>query len=315
MAARAEGAHGHTHVSTFAASTGEGVRALKWGTAGLAATTALQLVLLLFSGSVALLGDTLHNGIDVLGTAVVWAAFRLSRRARSDQFSYGYHRFEDFAGLFVVVLILAGAGIVLFESATAFGHDREVARPWLALAAGAIGFLGNEGVAQLKIRTGRRISSAALVADGLHSRADGLTSLGVVAAGIGLLLGAAWLDAGIGFAIGLVILWTAWGSGREVVLRLLDHSDPVLRAELLGVAVTVPLVAHVNELRLRQLGRTVHVVAQVCVPSDTPLGLAHDAAEALQAAWLEELPPGSVVDIHLDPYYPDGVHAGHPQGI
>lgn len=308
-----EASASHSHERSFAGESQEGVRALKIGVAGLLATTVLQLGLLLFSGSVALLGDTLHNGIDVAATGVVWVAFAITRRDRTDRFSFGYHRFEDLAGLVVVALIAGGAVLVLFESASAFGSDVEAGRPWLVFVAGFVGFAGNEAVAQFKIRTGRRIHSAALVADGLHSRADGLTSLGVVAAAVGLLLGAAWLDASIGLVIGLVIAWTAWESGREVLLRLLDHADPALRAKLANIAADFGGIDHVNELRLRQLGRTVHVVANVCLPAYYPLGRAHETTEELRLLWLDVLPPGSVVDIHADPFTPEegAAHAAH----
>lgn len=306
-------AAGHTHARSFAGSSEDGVRALKIGVAGLALTTLFQAVLLFYSGSVALLGDTLHNGVDVAATAVVWVAFLITGRDRSARFSYGFHRIEDLAGLVVVALIAGGALLVLLESMMAFGDEVDVARPWLVLVAGVVGFAGNEGVAQFKIRTGRRIQSAALVADGQHSRADGLTSLGVVAAAVGLLLGTHWLDATVGLVIGLVIAWTAFESGREVLYRLLDHADPFLLVQLEHIAAEFESIDHVNELRVRQLGRTVHVVANVCLPADFPFVRAHDVTEQLRQRWLEVLPPGSIADIHADPFSPDEgpVHAAH----
>lgn len=305
------GGHGHSHFGTLAQSTTEGVRALKVGVAGLAATTVLQAALLALSGSVALLGDTLHNGVDVLGTAVVWVAFRATMRARSERFSFGFHRIEDLAGLFVVALIAASAGLVFYESIRAFGNEIDANRPWLVLAAGVVGFAGNEAVAQYKMRAGRAIGSAALVADGRHSRADGLTSIGVVVAAIGLLTGQDWLDATIGLLIGVVIAWTAWESGRDVILRLVDASDPGMRAELEHVAEEIEGIEHINDLRFRSVGRTVHVVASVCMPADYRLAVAHETAERLRGAWLHALPPGSIVDIHVDPYTP-GEGSPHP---
>jgi cation diffusion facilitator family transporter len=295
--------HSHSHAGSLpSGSTAEGVRALKFGVAGLGVTTVAQAALLLVSGSVALLGDTLHNGVDVAGTAIVWIAFALSRRAPSAGFKYGYHRVEDLAGLVVVALIAASAGLVLFESFRAFGATSEFGRPGLVFAAGLIGFLGNELVAQYKLRIGRRIGSAALIADGQHSRADGFTSLGVVAAAIGIMLSAPWLDAVVGLGIGLLIAWTAVQSGREVLLRLLDHGDPALLHELEHKAEEVSGFDHINDLRVRHLGRAVHVVAQVCMPAGYSLAGAHAVAEDLRHAWLDILPAHSVVDIHADPF-------------
>jgi cation diffusion facilitator family transporter len=301
---RGAGGHEHTLAPTFSGSTSAGIRALKIGVVVLGLTTAAQAVLFALSGSVALLGDTLHNGVDAAGTGVVWLAFRYAARVRTRSFSFGYHRFEDLAGLIVVVLIVASAGLALWESAYAFRHDIDVRRPWLVLVAGVGGFFANEAVAQYKIRTGRRIGSAALMADGQHSRVDGLTSLGVVAAAVGLMVGADWLDAAFGLLIGLVIAWAAYRAGREVILRLLDHADPLLHEQLERVARQMPGIEHVSDIRVRHMGRTVHVVANVCVPAERPLRAAHDAAEDLRCAWLDILPPGSAVDIHIDPYTP-----------
>ncbi len=296
------GGHGHSHTTTLDVSTTEGIRALRVGVAGLGATAIIQATLLLLSGSVALLGDTLHNGVDVAGTAVVWVAFALSRRQRSSEFGYGFHRLEDLAGLVVVILIAASAGLVIYESIVAFGQQRELTNPAMVLAAGLIGFLGNEFVAQYKLRVGKRIGSTALVADGQHSRADGLTSLGVVAAAIGIMLGQPRIDAAVGLGIGLLIGWAAIQSGRAVFLRLLDHGDLELRHELEHATEHVTGFDHVNELRIRHLGRIIHVVAHVCMPATYSLSQAHGVAEDLRYEWLGVLPAGSIVDVHPDPF-------------
>jgi cation diffusion facilitator family transporter len=288
----------------LAESTNEGIRALRIGVAGLALTAAAQTALLLVSGSVALLGDTLHNGVDVAATAVVWLAFVISRRDRTEGFSFGFHRVEDLASLIVVLLIAGGAGLVVYESVTAFGEEQAFERPVLVLLAGVVGLAGNEGVAQYKIRVGRRIGSGALIADGRHSRADGLTSGGVIAAAVGLMLGAGWLDATVGLFIGVLIAREAVVSGRDTLLRLLDHSDGETRQALVKIAAAIDGIEHVNELRVRRVGRISHVVASVCIPAEVTFARAHDITEELRHAWVHALPPGSVVDIHADPYSP-----------
>lgn len=297
-----EHGHGHSHVKSLDVSTRDGVRALKFGVAGLGLTTVFQIALLLLSGSVALLGDTLHNGVDVAGTAIVWVAFVVTRRQRTQSFGYGYHRLEDLAGLAVVVLIAASALLVVYESARAFGDPPELRRPWLVLVAGLVGFAGNEAVAQYKLRVGKRIGSSALVADGQHSRADGFTSLGVVAAAIGIMVDQPRIDAVVGLGIGALIGWAAYESGRDVILRLLDHGDPEIRHQLEHAAEEVSGFDHISDLRLRHSGRTVHLVAHVCMPSNYSLLQAHGVAEDLRDAWLHVLPPGSVADVHADPF-------------
>lgn len=302
--------HNHSHGDDFWSATAVGLRALKVGTAGLVATAAAQFVLFAFSGSIALLGDTLHNVVNVAGTVIVWVAFRISGRAPTRRFAFGFHRVEDLATLAVVVLIVASAGLVLFEAARGFVDDAAVRHPLLVIAAGLAGAAGNEAVARYKIRAGNRIGSAALIADGQHSRVDGFTSLGVVAAGVGVLAGANWVDAAVGCVIALAILRLGYFAGRDALFRLLDASDPQLEGELVRVASDLPVIDHVNDLRLRQLGRTVHVVANVCMPPEFTLARAHDAAEALREAWLHVLPAGSAVDIHVDPHAAAAAHHG-----
>lgn len=303
--------YGHTHTTSLDLSTRDGIRALKVGVFGLGFTAIFQTVLLLLSGSVALLGDTLHNGVDVAGTAIVWLAFVVTKRQRTQRFGYGYHRLEDLAGLAVVALIAASACLVIFESARAFGEARDLGRPWVVFAAGLVGFVGNEAVAQYKLRAGERIGSAALRADGQHSRADGLTSLGVVAAAVGIMIHQPRIDAAVGIAIGLLIGLAAYQSGRDVILRLLDHGDPEVHDQLEHAAASVEGFDHINDLRLRHAGRTVHLVAHVCMPAAYSLVEAHSVAEDLRQAWLHVLPPGSVVDVHADPFE---VGEGSPHG-
>jgi len=184
-------AHGHTHgvVEPSITTTARGIWAIKWSFLILAATAALQLVVVYFSGSVALLADTIHNIADA-GTAIpLWIAFALARKKPTPSFTYGYARVEDFAGLAIVLIILFSALVAGYEAIDRLIHPREVVHlGWLA-AAGVIGFLGNEAVAVFRIKVGRQIDSAALIADGYHARTDGLTSLAVVLGALGVWMG------------------------------------------------------------------------------------------------------------------------------
>jgi cation diffusion facilitator family transporter len=286
------------------------------GVIGLALTASIQAGIYIVSGSVALLADTLHNGIDLLGTAGVWLAFRLVGRGRSERFTFGYHRFEDLAAAFVALLIAASAILVFWEGIRALIHDSDVYHPWAVLAGGLVGAAGNETVALYKIRVGKRIGSLALEADGRHSRADGLTSLAVVVAAVGLLIGQGWMDAAAGLTVGMIIARSAYITGRDSFLRLLDGSDPELREYLLKRACDIEQIEHVNDLRVRHSGRTVHVVASVCMAGSNTLEQAHETADELRECWSELLPIGSPIDIHVDPYEPGPEHVdSHHAGI
>src|SRR6476659_452971 len=185
---------GHSHDASDQVDDGleadaAGRRALLISLAVLALTAAIQAVVVVLSGSVALLGDTLHNFADALTAVPLLVAFALARRPATKRHTYGLGRAEDLAGLFVVFMILASSVLVAVESFRRFAHPQPVTHLVSVAAAALVGFAGNELVARYRIRVGRRIGSAALVADGLHARTDGFTSLAVLIGVGGLALG------------------------------------------------------------------------------------------------------------------------------
>src|SRR3990172_7879516 len=200
--------HSHTHHAAALDPTlanERGIWALKVSLVGLLITAIFQVFIVAISGSVALLADTLHNFSDALTAVPLWLAFSLARRARNRRYTYGYGRAEDLAGAFIVLMIFASALVVFYESIQKILHPQPLSNiGWVAVAA-VIGFLGNELVAIFRIRVGRQIGSAALVADGLHARVDGFTSLGVLVGVIGVWLGFPWADPLVGVIIGAAL--------------------------------------------------------------------------------------------------------------
>jgi len=259
--------HGHTHGGVDASITRSraAMRTLALSLAVLGATAAVQVVVVLLSGSVALLADTVHNIGDALTAIPLGAAFLLGRRPPTRRLPYGWGRAEDLAGIVVLLVILFSAAYAAYEAI-----DRLVdpQRPGYLLAtavAGLIGFLGNEWVAVYRIRAGRRLGSAALEADGHHARVDGFTSLAVVAGAAGVALGFELADPLVGLAISAVILRIVWQSGREVLLRALDGVEPELLDRIEHTAGTVPGVVAVPGARARWVGHAIHADVQVAV--------------------------------------------------
>nr|BFD80618.1 hypothetical protein StreXyl84_00190 [Streptomyces sp. Xyl84] len=121
------------------------------------------------SGSVALLGDTIHNGADALTALPLGIAFVLGRRAANRRYTYGYGRAEDLAGIAIVLTIAASSALAAYEAVDRLLNPRDITHLWAVAIAALVGFAGNECVARYRITTGRRIGSAALVADGLHA--------------------------------------------------------------------------------------------------------------------------------------------------
>lgn len=231
-----------------------GVRALKTSMFVLLATTLLQVVIVAFTASVALLADTIHNFADALTAVPLWIAFVLGRRAATRRYTYGYGRAEDLAGMFIVFVVALSAVVAGWEAIDRFVHPRPIENPWLLVAAGLIGFAGNEAVAIYRIRVGRRIGSAALVADGVHARLDGFTSLSVVLGAIGVMLGFPLADPVIGLLIAVSIVILLWGTVKSIGARLMDAVDPDLVHRVEHAVEHLDAVHAVRDVRLRWVG-------------------------------------------------------------
>lgn len=236
----------------------EGVRALKVSLVVMLVTTVLQAVVVAFSGSVALLADTVHNLSDALTAVPLWIAFVLSRRVPTRRYTYGFKRGEDLAGLFIVLMIGLSAVVAAWEAIDRIVDPRPMENIGWVIGAGVIGFLGNEAVAGYRIRVGRRIGSAALVADGVHARTDGFTSLAVVAGGIGVLLGFPLADPIVGLVISAMIAVLLLGTVRSVGRRLMDGIEPELVARAEHALEHATGVETVDRVRLRWVGHRLH---------------------------------------------------------
>lgn len=281
------GAHGHTHgvINPMIASSERGVWAVKWSFIILAITAALQFAVVLVSGSVALLADMIHNVGDATTAIPLWFAFVLARRRPSKTFTYGLGRVEDLAGLMVVLIILFSAIVAGYEAINRLIHPHPVVQlGWLALA-GFIGFVGNEAVALFRIRVGRQLNSAALIADGYHARTDGLTSLAVVLGAFGVWMGSPLADPIIGLLITIMIFGIVWQSARAVVTRMLDGVDPDIIDEAQHAAAHVEGVRAINDVKARWIGHELAVDATIAV--DPSLNVAE--AETLSMRVRHEL--------------------------
>lgn len=296
--------HSHdaaTSVDEALEGSRQGIRALKISLVLLAVTAILQFAVVLVSGSVALLADTVHNLADAMTALPLWVAFVLARRPPTRRFTYGYGRAEDLAGVVIVVFIAASAAVAAYESIQRLLDPQPVRAAGWVLLAGVIGFMGNEVVAMYRIRVGRQIGSAALVADGLHARTDGFTSLGVVAGAAGVLLGYPLADPIVGLIITVAILAVLRGAIRDVGRRLLDAVDPDLVDQVEARLAEVPGVHRVHALHLRWIGHTLRAEADLAVRPDLSVVQGHDIAHAAHHHLLATVPRLSGATIHVSP--------------
>ena len=287
------GGHWHTHgvVDPSIATTERGVWAVKWSFVILAVTAALQFVVVLLSGSVALLADMIHNVGDATTAIPLWMAFVLARREPSKRFTYGLGRVEDLAGLVVVAIILFSAIVAGYEAVSRLIHPHAVVQlGWLAVA-GFIGFLGNEIVAVFRIRVGRQINSAALIADGYHARTDGLTSLAVVLGAFGVWMGFPLADPIIGLLITIAIFGIVWQSARAVITRMLDGVDPDIIDEARHAASHVEGVRAVDGVRARWIGHELAVDLAISVDERMSVAKAEQLASRVEHELAEHIPP------------------------
>ena len=298
--------HDHHHHDLDREDSSEGIRAVKISLVVLGLTAAIQLLIVAVSGSVALLADTVHNVSDALTAVPLWIAFALSRRAASRRYTYGLGRVEDLAGLFVVAMIALSAVVAAVEAIRRLIDPVPLAHLGWVAAAGVAGFVGNEVVAVYRIRVGRRIGSAALRADGLHARADGLTSLAVVAGAAGVGLGFPAADPIIGLLIAAAIAVVMVVAAREVFGRLLDRVDPALVDTAHDVLAKLPGVRAVRRVRMRWVGHRLEADIELDVAPELSLaaahGLAHDAEHQLAHA----IPKLAHAVVHAYPaHHPD----------
>lgn len=300
--------HDHTHGALDAAllTTQRGIWAIKWSLFGLLATAIFQATIVFISGSVALLADTIHNFADAATAIPLWIAFALARKKPTNRFSYGYGRVEDLAGIVIVLTIVVSGILVGYESLQRLFSPAEVEHLWTVVVASVVGFLGNEVVAVYRLKVGKEIGSAALIAEGHHARADGLTSLAVLFGALGVWLGFPFADPIVGLLITTIIFKIGWESGKSVFTRLLDGVDPEVIEEIKHATNHVPGVQDITEVRVRWIGHRLLAEVNIAVSSDLTVEQGHEISKEVCHQLLHHLRYLSNATIHIDPVTASG---------
>jgi cation diffusion facilitator family transporter len=281
-------AHSHSVVDKVDASMESneaGIRALKISLVGLGLTAAFQLAIVLISGSVGLLADTIHNFADAGTSFPLWIAFALTKRGASRRFTYGYGKTEDVAG----VAIVFSACVAFWESLRKLIHPHPVGNLWWVAAAAVVGFLGNEAVAVFRISVGTEIGSAALIADGQHARVDGFTSLAVLLGVFGVWVGLPILDPIVGILITIAILFIVKDAAFSVWNRLIDGIEPEILAEIEHAPMHVTGVQAVKNVRARWIGHRVYGDVEVTVDPALSVSAAQAIVENVQQSLREHV--------------------------
>ena len=294
--------HGHTHgvMDASLATSERGIWAIKWSFVILAITAALQMIVVIASHSVALLADTIHNIGDATTAIPLWIAFILARRKPSKTFTYGLGKVEDFAGLIIVLIILFSALVACYEAINRFFHPQLIGILGWVAAAGVIGFLGNEIVAVFRIRVGREMNSAALMADGYHARVDGLTSLAVVLGALGVYLGFPLADPIVGLLITIAILGIVWQSSKAVLTRMFDGVESSVVDEIRHAVEHVPGISRVPEVKARWLGHQLHADVTIALPGSSTIADGSRIADAVRSELFAHLPALADARVRLE---------------
>ena len=262
-------------------------RAVGVSAVGLALTGLVELVIAVVTGSVALLGDALHNLSDVSTSLAVFVGFRVSRKSATERYPYGFERAEDLAGVGIAVVIWASAALAAAESIHKLLDHAGTRHPGWGIGAAAVGIVGNQVVARYKLSIGRRIRSATLIADAKHSWLDALSSAGAAAGLIGVIAGLRWADAAAGLLVTGFICHVGWEVSVDVAHRLMDGVDPDTVATAETIAASVGGVQHAHA-RARWTGRTLRVEVEGWLDTDLTIGdadhVGHLVAEQLAQA-------------------------------
>ncbi len=300
--------HSHTHgtVDPSILATSKGLWAVKWAFIGLMITAVLQIFVVFMSGSVALLADTIHNFGDASTAIPLALAFSLARRKPSKSFSYGFGRVEDLAGVIIVFLILFSATVAGYESVNRFLNPQPVEHLQAVAIAAIIGCIGNEVVAQFRMKVGKEIGSAVLIADRYHARVDGITSLAVLIGAIGIWLGYPIIDSLIGMLITIGILKIVLDSSKLVFTRLLDGVEPEVIDKVMTITESVEGVYEVTDLRVRWIGHRLHAEINVSVDSSLSVEGGHEISNKIREKLLENFSYLSGTTIHIDPLTASG---------
>jgi cation diffusion facilitator family transporter len=300
--------HDHAdHADDALTASAEGIRAVKISLLVLGVTAIAQIAIVAISGSIALFADTVHNFSDALTAVPLWIAFALGRRAATRRYPYGLGRVEDLAGLFVVAVIAASAVVAGVEAVHRLIEPAPLSHLGLVAAAGIVGFIGNELVAVYRIRVGTRIGSAALRADGLHARIDGLTSLAVVLGAGGVAAGFPAADPIIGLVIALSIVGVLMVAARDVFRRLLDGVEPKLIDAAHDALSHHDGVRAVRRVRMRWLGHRLVADAELDIDPAMTLADAHRIAHEAEHALTHAVPKLAEATIHAYPAHPVSV--------
>ena len=264
----------------------------------------LKVVAGVLTGSVALITEALQSAVDLVASVVAFISIRKSEEPPDPEHPFGHAKFENLAAAFEGILILVGAGIIVFESSRRLVEGSSVQRLGIGMAILAVTIVINLVVSSFLARRARETGSPALEGDAAHLRTDAITSVGVLG-GLALveITGETWLDPAVALLVAMAIVLTGIRLVNRSSRVLVDEGLPgdelaIIRQEI--VAFGPRGVAGFHKLRARRAGTRRHVDMHVQFRAGTSLEDAHATAHALQAAIEKRLQEADIL-IHMEP--------------
>jgi cation diffusion facilitator family transporter len=265
---------------------------------------ALKLAAGAITGSIAILTEAIHSAIDLLASIVALVSVRRADAPPDEDHPYGHEKVESLAATIEGMLILVGAGIIVFEATRRLASGAEVESLGVGIAVIAFSVVANVGVSTFLKRRARELGSPALEGDAAHLRADALTSLGVLA-GLALveITDEPAFDAIAALAVAVAIVVAGVRIMRRSGGALVDEAPPPEELDRIEAAIEAAAIADMvgyHKLRARRAGRRRWIDLHVQFREGTTLERAHEAAHQLRDAIRAEL-RGADVLIHVEP--------------
>jgi cation diffusion facilitator family transporter len=265
---------------------------------------ALKLAAGLITGSIAIITEAVHSSIDLLAAIIAFYSVRKAEQPADADHPYGHQKVENMSAAIEGMLILVGAGIIVFEASRRLVEGSEVDSLPVGIGVIAFSCVANLVVSGYLARQAQATESPALEGDAAHLRTDAATSAGVLVALVLVeLTGAEWLDPAVALLVAVAIVW----AGVRIITRssrvLVDEALPPEELDAIEAAISEHGSAEVigfHKLRARRAGSRRYVDLHVQFRSGTSLERAHELAHQLQGA-IRERVRGADVLIHLEP--------------
>jgi len=281
-----------------------GVKASRNATLALAFLAFLKGAVGIYSGSTVLLADAVHTSMDIFATLAVWIGLKMSLKSSGKHFPYGYYKAENIVALFVSLLILLSGVELLKEGFTGVMAPAETELQGLALATAVFSVLMIYALSRYKRKVGTRINSQALITDARHSYVDVFSSMIVVVAVLGSMLGVSELDSLGVIVISLLIFKMGIESARDAVLTLMDAwLDEEASERIEKDILNIPGLLELEDLKLRKSGIVVFGEATVEVEGEADLKRVELLSEDIKAAVSKEVENLEHIVVYAKPVY------------